>query len=98
MTDTPFPYPTLFRSVGVVIGKDGTAQAKPVELGPVVQGLRVIRSGLGPQDRVVISDPELAQPGAKVLTRPGKIVPVADSGAPPPVADSAAGQATFAAI
>src|SRR3546814_8704352 len=60
------------RKLVVVIGKDGTAQAKPVELGPVVPGLRVIRSGLGPQDRVGISDPELAQPGAKVLTTPGE--------------------------
>src|SRR3546814_16396127 len=85
------------RKLVVVIGKDGTAQAKPVELGPVVQGLRVIRSGLGPQDRVVIRDTELAQPRATVLTRPGKIVPVAARGSPPTVTHSAAGQAAFEA-
>ncbi|HVJ00201.1 MAG TPA: efflux RND transporter periplasmic adaptor subunit [Sphingomonas sp.] len=85
------------RKLVVVVGKDGTAQTKPVELGPVVKGLRVIRSGLGPDDRVVISDPELAQPGAKVLTKPGKIVPVAAADPRPPVADPTIGQATFAA-
>ncbi|MCM8732029.1 efflux RND transporter periplasmic adaptor subunit [Hephaestia sp. GCM10023244] len=84
------------RKLVVVVGKDGTAQARPVELGPVVQGLRVIRSGLGEHDRVIISDPELAPPGSKVLTKPGRIVPAADP-APPPRADPTTGQATFAA-
>ncbi|HEU4959770.1 MAG TPA: efflux RND transporter periplasmic adaptor subunit [Sphingomonas sp.] len=84
------------RKLVVVVGKDGTAQAKPVELGPVVKGLRVIRSGLSPQDRVIISDPELAQPGAKVLTKPGRIAPVTADDPPPPVADPTSGEATFA--
>ena len=84
------------RKLVVVIGKDGTATAKPVELGPVVHGLRVIRSGLTPQDRVVISDPELAMPGSKVLTRPGKIRPD-DSGQPQEAIEAPVpGQATFA--
>jgi RND family efflux transporter MFP subunit len=84
------------RKLVVVVGKDGTAQPKPVELGPVVKGLRVIRSGLSPQDRVIISDPTLAQPGAKVLTKPGKIAPVTADDPPPPVADPTSGEATFA--
>jgi RND family efflux transporter MFP subunit len=83
------------RKLVVVVGKDGTAQAKPVELGPVLHGLRVIRSGLSPQDRVVISDPELAQPGAKVNVKPGKIEPV-KAEAPPPIALPVTGEATFA--
>jgi hypothetical protein len=81
----------------MVVGKDGTAQAKPVELGPVVQGLRVIRSGLSPQDRVIVSDPELAQPGSKVVAKPGTIAPVMADDPPPPVSDPTSGEATFAA-
>jgi RND family efflux transporter MFP subunit len=83
------------RKLVVVVGKDGTAQAKPVELGPVLHGLRVIRSGLSPQDRVVISDPELAQPGAKVNVKRGKIEPV-KAEVPPPIALPVTGEATFA--
>jgi RND family efflux transporter MFP subunit len=85
------------RKLVMVVGKDGTAQAKPVELGPVVQGLRVIRSGLSPQDRVIVSDPELAQPGSKVVAKPGAIAPVVADDPPPPVSDPTSGEATFAA-
>ena len=84
------------RKTVLVVGKDDSVAAKPVELGPVVDGLRIIRSGLDPQDRVVITNVEAAMPGAKVATRPATIRP-----APPPVTpvDSvapAAAQATFA--
>lgn len=85
------------RKLVMVVGKDGTAEAKPVELGPVVQGLRVIRSGLSPQDRVIVSDPELAQPGSKVVAKPGTIAPVMADDPPPPVSDPTSGEATFAA-
>ena len=85
------------RKLVTVVGKDGTAQAKPVQLGPVVDGLRVIRSGLTPQDRVIISDPELAQPGGKVIAKAGKIAPVTADAPPPPVSDPTSGEATFAA-
>lgn len=83
------------RKLVIVVGKDGTAQSKPVELGPVLDGLRVIRSGLSPKDRVVISDPELAQPGAKVNIKSGTIKPV-EAEAPPPIALPITGGATFA--
>ena len=85
------------RKLVTVVGKDGTAQAKPVQLGPVVDGLRVIRSGLTPQDRVIISDPELAQPGGKVIAKAGKIAPVTADAPSPPVSDPTSGEATFAA-
>jgi RND family efflux transporter MFP subunit len=85
------------RKLVMVVGKDGTAEAKPVELGPVVQGLRVIRGGLSPHDRVIVSDPELAQPGSKVVAKPGTIAPVVADDPPPPVSDPTSGEATFAA-
>ncbi|MEO7276727.1 MAG: efflux RND transporter periplasmic adaptor subunit, partial [Sphingomicrobium sp.] len=84
------------RKVVLVVGKDGTAAPRPVVLGPVVDGLRVVRSGLAPSDRVVISGSQLAMPGMKLQLKPGKIVPVAAAGAvlsaPPPPS----GEATLA--
>jgi RND family efflux transporter MFP subunit len=47
-------------------GEDGTVSRKVVTLGPIVNGLRVIRSGLGPQDWVVINGQMRARPGQKV--------------------------------
>ena len=84
------------RKTVLVVGKDDSVSAKPVELGPLVDGLRIIRSGLSPQDRVVVTNAQAAMPGAKVATRPAPITPT-----PPPVtpvdgAAPAAAQATFA--
>ncbi|MBW4331143.1 efflux RND transporter periplasmic adaptor subunit [Stakelama sp. CBK3Z-3] len=85
------------RKLVMTIGKDGKPQATPVELGPVVQGLRVIRSGLTADTKVIISDPELAQPGSPVKLKAGRITPVNDGQSPPAVADPTAGGASFAA-
>ena len=65
------------RKTVLVVARDGSVSAKPVELGPVVDGLRVIRGGLAPNDRVVIVGTQMAQPGTKVQTIAGKIAPVA---------------------
>ncbi|MDO9361286.1 MAG: efflux RND transporter periplasmic adaptor subunit [Sphingopyxis sp.] len=61
------------RKIVYVVAKDGTVAAKPVELGPEVDGLRVIRSGLAPTDQVVITGYQFARPGTKAVTRAGKI-------------------------
>lgn len=61
------------RKVVLTVGKDGTVAAKPVQPGPLVNGLRVIRSGLVPSDLVVIANYQAAIAGAKVKTSPGKI-------------------------
>jgi membrane fusion protein, multidrug efflux system len=84
------------RKTVLVVGKDDSVSAKPVELGPVVDGLRIIRAGLSPSDRVVVTNLQSAMPGAKVATRA-----VAIKASPAPVAASesaapAASQATFA--
>ena len=84
------------RKTVLVVGRDDSVAAKPVELGPVVDGLRIIRAGLTPGDRVIVSNIQAAMPGAKVATKPAAI-----KAAPAPVAaaDSAvpvAAQATFA--
>ncbi|SNS64768.1 efflux RND transporter periplasmic adaptor subunit [Sphingopyxis indica] len=60
-----------------VVAKDGTVAARPVETGPLVAGLRVIRSGLTAQDRVIVQGIQFAQPGGKVTAKPTTIKPKA---------------------
>lgn len=80
-----------------VVGKDGTVAARPVETGPLVAGLRVIRSGLKPDDRVIVQGIQFAQPGAKVTAKPTTIQPKAAPAAPAGAGPSpAASQATLA--
>jgi membrane fusion protein, multidrug efflux system len=55
------------------VAEDGTVAIKRVELGPIVDGLRAIRSGLAPEDRVVIEGLARARPGQKVKPEDGKI-------------------------
>jgi RND family efflux transporter MFP subunit len=83
------------RKVVPVVGPDGSVTPRPVVLGPVVDGLRVVRSGLDAKDRVVISGGQLAMPGTKVQVRRGVIEPLA---APPdaPQRTTLTGEATFA--
>ena len=64
------------RKLVPVLAADGTITLKPVQLGPVVDGLRVVRSGLTTADRVVIEGAQLAMPGTKVGVRRGRIAPV----------------------
>jgi membrane fusion protein, multidrug efflux system len=63
------------RKVVYVVAKDGTIAVRPVEVGALADGLRVIRSGLQPSERVVISGTQFAQPGAKVKPVAGQITP-----------------------
>lgn len=87
------------RKVVLTVGKDGTVAAKPVELGPLVDGLRVIRTGLVPSDRVIISNYQAAVAGAKVNTRRGQIAPdtkAAAAAAASGPSSPAAAQATIA--
>ncbi|MBB5686816.1 efflux RND transporter periplasmic adaptor subunit [Sphingobium boeckii] len=85
------------RKVVFVVAKDGTVAVRPVEPGPLVGGLRSIRSGLNADDRVVIQGVQFAAPGSKVNPRPGKIDPPAGfKPAARPVQSPAASQATLA--
>lgn len=80
-----------------LLGPDGTVRQQTVETGPIVDGLRAIRTGLKPTDLVVIDGLTRVRPGAKAKGVPGKIVlrPVnpADNGlaaTPPPPASATA--------
>jgi RND family efflux transporter MFP subunit len=54
------------RKIVFVVKDDDTVEARPVTLGPLDEGLRVIREGLKPEDRVIIDGLQRARPGAKV--------------------------------
>jgi multidrug efflux system membrane fusion protein len=49
-----------------VVAPDQTIQYRGVALGPIVDGLRVTRSGLAPGDRVVVNGLQRVRPGMKV--------------------------------
>ena len=59
--------------VVLTVAKDGTVAPKQVEIGELRGGLRVIRSGLAPTDRVVVDAIPLAHPGTKVAPREVRI-------------------------
>ncbi|WP_289297240.1 efflux RND transporter periplasmic adaptor subunit [uncultured Reyranella sp.] len=63
------------RKIVFVVGPGDVVQAKPVTLGTIVDGLRVIRSGLEPTDKVVLdglANP-MVRPGAKVVPQKAEI-------------------------
>jgi hypothetical protein len=51
-----------------VVGQDKAIAYRPVTLGPVVDGLRVIRSGVAADDIVVTRGLQRVRPGVKVAT------------------------------
>ena len=54
------------RKIVFVVRDDDTVEARPVMLGPLDDGLRVIREGLKPEDRVIVEGLQRARVGAKV--------------------------------
>jgi len=83
------------RKVVLVVAKDGTVASRPVQAGPLVGDLRVIRSGLSRSDTVIVSNFQAAVPGSKVKTKPGTITSQAAAPAAPAPEAPAAAQATF---
>ena len=55
----------------LLVDDNSVVQVRPVELGPVVDGLRVVRKGLGPDDHVIVDGLLNARPGSKVTAQPG---------------------------
>jgi RND family efflux transporter MFP subunit len=83
------------RKTVLVVGTDNKVQVKPVELGPLIDGLRIVRSGLARTDRVVISGAQAAMPGFTVQTRPGQIAAAPET-ATAVASSPASSAATFA--
>jgi RND family efflux transporter MFP subunit len=84
------------RKLLLVVGRDNKVVPKPVELGPLIGGLRVVRGGLAPTDRVIIEGTQMAIPGGKVIVRRGRIDPPHASSAPPPGFEAPPGEGTLA--
>ena len=78
----------------MTLGKNGQAMPVPVTVGPVIDGLRVIRGGLAPDSRVVIRGHQRMFPGVPIKPKLSRILPEpAKSRSPaasPPPASSAA--------
>jgi RND family efflux transporter MFP subunit len=67
-----------------VVGPDGKVQQKKVQTGPLVDGLRVVRSGIGPDDEVVVDGVQRAKVGIKVTAKPGAISAPSPGSSPTP--------------
>lgn len=52
-----------------VLGKNNTLTYRPVKLGPMAEGLRVVRDGLHEGDVIVVSGLQRVRPGASVTPR-----------------------------
>lgn len=68
------------KSFVLIVGKGNKVDFRPVELGPVVDGLRVIKSGLQPSDTVIIKG--LVRPGMQIVPRKGPMQQAPAAGAP----------------
>ena len=55
------------RKIVFVVKDDDTVEARPVVLGPLDEGLRVVREGLKAEDRVIVDGIQRARVGAKVI-------------------------------
>lgn len=76
------------RKIVMVVKADDTVEARPVTLGPLDGGLRVIREGLKPDDRVIVDGLQRARIGAKVSPKMAAAMPApaqtpANAGAKP---------------
>jgi RND family efflux transporter MFP subunit len=61
------------------VGTDNSAAYTPVQLGPMVDGLRLVRAGLQTGDRIIVNGLQRVRPGAPVTP---KEVPMEDASAP----------------
>jgi RND family efflux transporter MFP subunit len=70
------------RRLVYVAGEDGKIASRIVETGPLVVGLRVVRAGLTPTDKVVLDGLARLQPGARVDAALVKLEPRAEDTSP----------------
>ena len=63
------------RKIVMTVKDDGTVEPRVIRPGPMIDGLRIVRNGLGPKDLIIINGLQRARPGAKVTPQPGTIQP-----------------------
>ncbi len=61
------------RKLVMTVANDGTVVPKVIRIGPMHDGLRVVRDGLNASDNVIVDGLVRARPGAKVAPQEGKI-------------------------
>jgi multidrug efflux system membrane fusion protein len=59
----------------MIVNNENTVEYRKVELGPIVNGLRIIRKGLKPEDWVIVKGVQRVRPGVKVDPQKEKITP-----------------------
>jgi RND family efflux transporter MFP subunit len=72
------------RQVAYVVGQDDIVAQRTIEIGRLVEGMRVVRSGLAPNDSVIVSGVQRARPGRKVNPQPDEPTERAPNVAAPP--------------
>jgi membrane fusion protein, multidrug efflux system len=63
------------RKIVFVMKEDNTVEARPVTLGPLDEGLRIVREGLKPEDHVVVDGLQRVRVGAKVTPHAAQAAP-----------------------
>ncbi|HEY0339358.1 MAG TPA: efflux RND transporter periplasmic adaptor subunit, partial [Steroidobacteraceae bacterium] len=66
------------RLVAYVVGADNIVVQRTIEVGRLVAGMRVVRSGLAPTDQVIVSGVQRARPGRKVNPKPADPVALSE--------------------
>jgi RND family efflux transporter MFP subunit len=80
----------------MTIGANGQPMPVPVVVGPVIDGLRVIKSGLSPSAKVIIRGQQRIMPGVPIQPKLTKIVASPSQPASPVAIEQRSGSATFA--
>lgn len=70
-----------------VVDKDGKAEYRSVKLGPLDDGLRIVREGLKPGEKIVVNGLQRVRPGAPIAAQ---VVPMVAKVAPAPATAAAA--------
>lgn len=69
-----------------VVDKDGKAEYRSVKLGPLDDGLRIVREGLKPGEKIVVNGLQRVRPGAPIAAQ---VVPMVANAASAPAAAAA---------
>ena len=62
------------RKFVLVLKPDTTVEYRPITLGPIVDGLRAVRSGLAPGENIVVNGLMRVRPGMKVVAKASSMV------------------------
>ena len=68
------------RTLLMTVGADGSVVPKAVSIGEPIGDLRIVKSGLSREDRVIINGLMYARPGSKVAPEQGSITQAPDQG------------------